>query len=94
VTVSTPAPASAVAGLTYSLTRTNTFGCGGPVTTTLVPATQPLGTTPANVTFPLSQGTADDAGTPVYLCFQVTADTNLQQAGTNTATWEFTAVSQ
>lgn len=81
-------------GLTYSLTRTTSFGCGTGVLSTLVPATQQLGTVPTTaVTFPLSQGAGDDPGTPVYLCFQVTAGATLPQGETSVATWEFAAQS-
>lgn len=92
VALSTPTPAP-VAGLTYTVTRTNTFGCGGTVLDTLVLPGQEVGTTPAGVTFPLTQGTGNDPGTPFYLCFQVTAGSDLVQGATNTAVWEFAAQS-
>ncbi|MEV7572241.1 SipW-dependent-type signal peptide-containing protein [Pseudarthrobacter sp. NPDC089323] len=92
VTVSTEATSGPLTGLTYTLTRTTGFGCGSGDLSTLV-STNPLGTTPANVTFPLSQGPQEDPGGPVYLCFQVTAGATLPQGSTSTATWEFTAQS-
>ena len=94
VTVTSAPTSGPQTGLTYSLTRTTSFGCGTGVLSTLVPANQQLGTTPAAaVTFPLSQGAGDDPGTPVYLCFQVTAGATLPQGETSVATWEFAAQS-
>jgi predicted ribosomally synthesized peptide with SipW-like signal peptide len=94
VTVSTETSTGTLTGLTYSLTRSTTFGCSEPVTSTLVQPAQALGTTPDGVTFALGQGAGTDAGTPVYLCFRITADSALPQAQTGTATWKFAAQQQ
>ncbi|WP_205484545.1 SipW-dependent-type signal peptide-containing protein [Arthrobacter sp. Alg241-R88] len=94
VTVSTETSTESLAGLTYSLTRTTSFGCGQAVSSTLVPAPQALGTTPPGVTFALSQGEGSAEGTPVYLCFQITANDALVRSQTGTTTWEFSAQSQ
>lgn len=94
VTVSTEASTGALLGLTYSLTQSTDFGCGEPVTATLVPAGQTLGATPGGVTFALSQGAGTDPGAPVNLCFTITADEDLPQSQTGTTTWEFAAQSQ
>ena len=93
VTLSTEASTGALAGLTYSLTRSASFGCDQPVTSTPVSA-QALGTTPGGVTFTLGQGAGTDAGTPVFLCFRITAGTGLPQSQTGTTTWKFAAQSQ
>ena len=94
VTVSTEASTGSLTGLTYSLTQSTAFGCGEPVTATLVTAGQALGTTPGSVTFALTQGAGTDPGDAVNLCFRITADTNLVQSQTGTTTWEFAAESQ
>lgn len=94
VKISTAGSTGSLAGLTYSLDRTTTFGCTGQVTSTLVPSPRELGTTPDNVTFGLGQGTGTDPGAPVYLCFRITASTGLVQSQTGTTTWEFAALSQ
>lgn len=94
VTVSTETSDGNLAGLTYSLTRSTNFGCTEPITSTLVSA-QPLGSTPAEVAFTLSQGAEDDeAGAPANLCFRVTAGPTLVQAQTGSTTWEFAAESR
>lgn len=94
VTVSTEASTGALTGLTYTLTQSTAFGCGEPVTATLVTAGQDLGTTPGSVTFALAQGAGTDPGAPVNLCFRITADDDLVQSQTGTTTWEFAAQSQ
>lgn len=94
VTVSTEASTGSLTGLTYSLTQSTAFGCGEPVTVTLVTAGQALGSTPGSVTFALAQGAGTDPGDPVNLCFRITADSNLVQSQTGTTTWEFAAQSQ
>ncbi|WP_455835167.1 SipW-dependent-type signal peptide-containing protein [Pseudarthrobacter siccitolerans] len=94
VTVSTETSDGNLTGLTYSLTRSTNFGCTEPITSTLVSA-QPLGSTPADVAFTLSQGAeADEAGAPANLCFRVTAGPALVQSQTGSTTWEFAAESR
>ena len=93
VTLSTETSTGALTGLTYSLTRSASFGCDQPVTSTPVSA-QALGTTPADVAFGLGQGAGTDAGTPVFLCFRITAGATLPQSQTGSTTWEFAAQSQ
>jgi predicted ribosomally synthesized peptide with SipW-like signal peptide len=93
VTLSTEGSTGALAGLTYSLTQSDDFGCGEPVTSTPVSG-HALGTTPGNVTFALDQGTGPGAGAPVNLCFRITANDALEQSETGTTTWEFAAESQ
>ncbi|SCZ64714.1 SipW-cognate class signal peptide [Arthrobacter sp. UNCCL28] len=94
VTVTTETSTGALTGLTYSLTQSAGFGCGEPVTETLVAAGQALGTTPASVTFDLVQGSGTANGTAVNLCFRITADDGLVQSQSGTTTWEFAAQSQ
>jgi predicted ribosomally synthesized peptide with SipW-like signal peptide len=93
VTISTEGSTGSLAGLTYELTQSDAFGCAEAVTETLVAAGQTLGTTPASVTFPLTQGADTDPGAPVNLCFRVTAGA-VVQAQTGSTTWEFAAQSQ
>lgn len=94
VTVSTEASTGSLSGLTYELTQSTDFGCGEPVTATLVTAGQALGTTPGSITFALDQGVGTDPGAPVNLCFRITAGSGLVQSQTGTTTWEFAAQSQ
>lgn len=94
VLVSTSGSTGALTGLTYELTQTSGFGCGEAVTETLVAGGQTLGSTPANVTFALSQGAGSDPGAAVNLCFKVTAGSTLPQAQTGSTTWEFSATSE
>lgn len=48
----------------------------------------------AGGTVALTIGAAEeDAGTPVQLCFAVTAETGIEQGESGTATWQFTATS-
>ncbi|MHC6594282.1 SipW-dependent-type signal peptide-containing protein [Arthrobacter sp. C152] len=94
VRLSTAGSTGSLAGLTYQLDRTSTFGCGGQVLGTAVTSTTPLGTTPDGVTFSLSQGGGTDPGAPVFLCFRVTAGSGLTQGQTGTTTWEFAAQSK
>lgn len=93
VTLSTEASTGSLAGLTYELTQSEDFGCAEAVTETLVTAGQTLGSTPASVTFDLTQGADADPGAPVNLCFRVTAGA-VVQAQTGSTTWEFAAQSQ
>lgn len=94
VTISTKESTDSLAGLTYTLDRTTTFGCGGQVNGSLVQSPAPLGTTPGTPTFTVTQGAGDDPGTAVYLCFRITAGTGLVQGQTGTTTWEFAAQSK
>lgn len=96
VRVSTETSTGSLAGLTYTLTQTEAFGCGEPVANALVDATPPqaLGTTPEGVTFSLENGINSAAGDPIYLCFRITADDALVQSQTGTTTWKFAAQSQ
>jgi predicted ribosomally synthesized peptide with SipW-like signal peptide len=95
VTVSNAATSGSVADLTYSLIQPTAFGCSATTTgTALVPSATGLGTVPGGTTFTLAHGTAGAAGTAAYLCFTVTAGSNLTQGQTGTATWQLTAASQ
>ncbi|MCU1567197.1 MAG: hypothetical protein JWQ56_2134 [Pseudarthrobacter sp.] len=93
VTVSTQGSTESLTGLTYSLTQSDGFGCGEPVSVTHVAAGQALGTTPS-LTFPLSAGAGTNPGAAVNLCFRITADDDLVRSQTGTTTWEFAAQSQ
>lgn len=42
----------------------------------------------------LSRGEGSAEGTPVYLCFQITANDAFVRSQTGTTTWEFSAQSQ
>jgi predicted ribosomally synthesized peptide with SipW-like signal peptide len=95
VTVSNAATSGSVADLTYSLIQPTAFGCSATTTgTVLVPSATGLGAVPGGTTFTLAHGTAGAAGGAAYLCFTVTAGSNLTQGQTGTATWQFTASSQ
>lgn len=94
VTVSTESSTGALTGLTYSLTQSDAFGCGEPVTDTLVDPGTGLGTTPGSTTFALDDGGGAGAGAAVNLCFRITAGSGLVQSQTGSTTWEFAAESQ
>ncbi len=84
-----------VTGLTYELIATEVFGCDADSTgDPLVPAGTALGTTPDEVSFDLIQGADPAPGTPVNLCFKVTAGDTLTQGQTASTTWSFVAESQ
>lgn len=93
VVVNPSTTTGAVTGLTYSLTTTDGFGCGDPAASTLVTAGTAFGSEAGTANFDLAAGT-EDAGSPVNLCFTVTADDDLDQGQSGTATWEFTATSE
>lgn len=81
--------------LTYGITQVGTVGdcvAGATGTEIMAPGTA-LDATAGASTLTLDAATADAAGAPVVLCLQVTADDTLEQAGTATASWEFTATS-
>jgi hypothetical protein len=48
---------------------------------------------PATITLNKTTSLGSTAGAPVYLCFKVTADTNLVMAQTAAPVWNFTATS-
>lgn len=84
-----------VAGLTYTLSATTSFGCDAGTVETLVEAGTPLGETDADgAAFDLEVGSGSEAGEPMNLCFTVTADDNLVQGQEGAATWQFLATSE
>lgn len=83
-----------VSGLTYELTTTDGFGCDSGAASSLVDAGTAVGSTAASGDFDLVSGAAGVDGTPVNLCFTVTAGDDLVQGQSATATWEFLAESQ
>lgn len=81
--------------LTYGITQVGAVGdcvAGATGTEIMAPGTA-LDTAAGAAGFTLDAATADAAGAPVVLCLQVTAGDTLEQAGTATASWEFTATS-
>jgi predicted ribosomally synthesized peptide with SipW-like signal peptide len=92
VDVTTEAPTGTVTNLTYSLEIHSAWGCAAG-TTTATPisgAALNAGTT----AFVLTAGSpTSNPGTPVYLCFRVTAGAGLVQGQTGAAIWKFSAVS-
>ncbi|PJJ70782.1 putative ribosomally synthesized peptide with SipW-like signal peptide [Diaminobutyricimonas aerilata] len=81
-----------VAGLTYELIATSSFGCDATTTgTTIVPSGTAL--TAGTGSFDLAAGTAGAAGAPVNLCFAVSADSSLAQGQSGAVTWQFAATS-
>jgi len=82
-----------LAGLTYSLTQTEEFGCDQDVSETLVAAGTAVGTVAGAPSVPLAVGADDAAGDAVYVCFTVTADGALVEGQSGTATWQFLATS-
>jgi predicted ribosomally synthesized peptide with SipW-like signal peptide len=92
VSLSVASTTSSVANLTYEVLTTSSFGCTTSTSgTPIVAAGTAL--TAGTASFNLTKPTAGD-GTPVYLCFKVTAGNSLAQSQTGTATWLFQAVSQ
>ncbi|ODA89596.1 hypothetical protein ATY41_04790 [Leifsonia xyli subsp. xyli] len=92
VTISSSTTTGSIANLTYQLLQTTSFGCTATTTgTTLVTAGTAVGSVPSSTTFSLAKGTSGAAGSPVYLCFKVTAGSGLVQGQTGTATWQFQA---
>lgn len=86
---STPGGAGLSDGLTYSLYEDATFGCSAeaPPTGTPILADQDAESAAA----PVFELTAP--GTPVNLCFVVTAGDDIPQGTTGSITWEFVAES-
>ena len=86
-------------GLTYGITQVNSVdACTADSDAgikNIVQKGTPLGQKPAtSQSFDLVQGPKGAAGEEAILCFQVTADDNLEQSQTATATWAFDAISQ
>jgi hypothetical protein len=68
--------------------------CDATATGTVVASGATLSAQTGATSVPLAQGaTAGTPGTPVQLCFAVTAGAGLEQGETAVATWEFTATS-
>ncbi|WP_087485842.1 SipW-dependent-type signal peptide-containing protein [Brachybacterium massiliense] len=82
-----------IAGLTYTLTTTVGFGCDATVGDTLVAAGTALDAVGDTAAFNLVSGVDSAAGAAVNLCFTVTANDDLDQGQSGTATWEFLATS-
>lgn len=94
VTLAAAGTTGVITNLTYTLVSTTGTTCDADAVaggTALVPAGTAVGTVPAAPTFPLTAGDGA-AGTPVNLCFAVTAG-EIEQGQTGTATWEFGAES-
>lgn len=84
-----------VAGLTYTVGTTTSFGCDAGTVETLVEAGTPLGEIDADgAAFDLEVGSESEVGEPMNLCFTVTADDGLAQGQEGTATWQFLATSE
>lgn len=81
--------------LTYGITQVGAAGecTEGATGTPIVPAGTGVDAITGATPFTLEAGAAGTAGTPVVLCFEVTAGDNLDQGATGSATWEFTATS-
>ncbi len=97
VTVAGVTNTGTVTNMTYVLVRTSSMTCnaaavtGGTVVIAANTAMSSVGT-PTGWT--LSKGSpVTSAGSPVYLCFAVTAGTGLVQSQSGTATWQITATS-
>lgn len=98
VTVSAPAGANTgeLGNFTYTVLDTgSTTTCTAATTgTPLIPAATALGTVPGSTTFTLPIGTGGNPGTATNLCFKVTANAEMTQSASATATWQFLATSQ
>lgn len=86
-------------GLTYGITQVDSAdACTANLKAGLKNIVQkgtPLGQKAAtSQSFDLAQGPKGAAGEEAILCFQVTADDNLEQSQTANATWAFDAISQ
>ncbi len=81
--------------LSYEIVQVDTAGdCSATATgTSVVPAGTALDSTAGATDFTLTAGADDALGTPVALCFKVTADDTLTQDEPATAQWQFTATS-
>ncbi|MGC3993671.1 MAG: SipW-dependent-type signal peptide-containing protein [Propionicimonas sp.] len=89
--------AGSTTGLSYTLFTTGTAGCSASSTSTgvIVAAGTALNSvgTPGSISLAKSTNVGTSAGATVYLCFKVTADTNLVQGQTAAPIWKFTATS-
>lgn len=87
--------AGVVTNLTYSLVKTDTFGCSSSSTgTTLVAAGTAVTSVGGVATFDLAKAaTLGATGSPTFLCFAVTAGA-IEQGQTGGVTWEFAATSK
>ncbi len=85
-----------VTNLTYEVVKTATPGCTISTTgTTVVPAGTAINSVAGASSFTLAMGSpTSDAGAPAYLCFKVTAGSDLAQSQSGSVTWQFQAVSQ
>lgn len=83
------------ANLSYTVTAIDAGdACDATAAGTVVVSGTTLSAQTGATSVPLTEGTpAGTAGTPVQLCFAVTAGAGLTQGATATATWEFTATS-
>lgn len=83
------------ANLTYGITQVGSVAecTEGATGTEIVPAGTALDSVAGATGFTLDAGADGAAGTPVVLCFQVTAGDALTQGETGTASWELTATS-
>lgn len=97
VTVQAVSNTGTVTNMTYVLVRTSSMTCdasavtGGTVVIASGTAMSSVGT-PAGWTLSKGSPVTSD-GTPVYLCFAVTAGAGLVQNQSGTATWQITATS-
>lgn len=85
-----------VTNLTYEVVKTATPGCTTSTTgTPVVPAGTAINSVTGASSFTLAMGSpTSDAGAPAYLCFKVTAGSDLAQSQSGSVTWQFQAVSQ
>ncbi len=79
---------AAAADLTFTVLRTDTFGCTAATPGTELVADQPATATPGTPLLSL-----DRAETPAFLCLQVTAGDGLTQVSTGTIDWTLTGAS-
>lgn len=94
VTMTNAASSGSLAGLTYKVLDSGTWGCTSSTTgSTVVTAGTALGTVPGSTTFALTQGSGASPGAAKFLCFVVTADSSLVQGTTANVTWQFNAQS-
>ncbi|HAY44160.1 MAG TPA: hypothetical protein DCY59_11755 [Micrococcaceae bacterium] len=86
---------TAEGALTYQILSIADFAtCDNDVTgTEIIPAGTALDAVAGTASFNLAMGTEAVAGTPVNLCFLVTADNTLTEGATATAQWNFTTTS-
>jgi len=81
--------------LTYGIVQVDdAAACTPDATGTEIAASNtPLGTVGTTNEFTLTAGAGDQAGSPVTLCFQVTAGEGLDEGATTEAHWEFVGTS-